>query len=903
MNVTLEEAVKVLKGDCSYLERVFEYYGVRFEHGKAKCIFHSDKTPSLGIKNGQYKCFSIECGANGDLLNLIQYKENVGFAEAVKKALEILNLPYTIQRDKLDNLREYIEKNFKEHYKYKEFKFDDVYFYKDMNNIPVLARIKYKDKNTGKKKFSQANIIEVEGNYYQLDFKSEKHNLIYNMPKVYKGIHENKNIFLVEGEKDADNVTNLGLIATSCREVNSASDILDSFENAKLIVIGDNDKTGREYINLLRKNLLDKVKSFKVLKMKEIIDLGEKADITDFIEAKKEEGLSNKDIKNIILDRVNRTLDEKNFYELQQDKNGIFRATLEENEYGIKEISSKRYLTNFQVISLNRVENIDTEEEIIELEIISDLGEKKVLRGRSNKIFLDTKSFTSFLNMGFVFNGKQKDLNDLKAWTNKYFLLEKRNEYLITGIRNIDNKRMLVTPNGSLQIDGTIDTNYKANNQLTLIDFSDVQRLTKNQAIELKKHLFSWNSSKNCYNIVGSLVSNMFNAIYRETKGINLHVTSLVGESGSGKSFTIDNIARPLLSLDNDTMVFNSIMPHGLLRAMNDTYMPTIIDEVKPSQAGEFKRQLLSNTIRSVTGESTVIKGRQDQSFKTYKYNSSLIIAGEEALDETALKNRCNIIWFSCSDMNDETLQHGNYFLSKEGRKALRSLSLEIYLEILKNWDSDKLLKTLESIANKYETNKIHPRLQATYNNTLFGCLIAKYILNTISSDKNGLESDKIISDIIYQNLKENVLDGEYASKQIYDEILEAIDELASGLHQYSISDGIHYKQDRTYLKLDIKGIYPMLESYYRSRGKTVKIDSKTFIKMLTKSKYVTGTSKEYYKVVNLDGKSKRCYFLEKEKMSNLEMPNLIPTLDNFDDIQDNRDQVVNKDNSQEKLF
>ena len=309
--------------------------------------------------------------------------------------------------------------------------------------------------------------------------------------------------------------------------------------------------------------------------------------------------------------------------------------------------------------------------------------------------------------------------------------------------------------------------------------------------------------------------------------------------------------------------------------------MATIIDEVKPSQAGEFKRQLLSNTIRSITGESTVIKGTQNQGFKTYKYNSSLIIAGEEALDETALKNRCNIVWFSCNDMDESNIEHGNYFISKEGKQNLKSLGMEIYLYIINNYNADKLLKTLESIENTFKyTSRLHPRIQATFNNTMLGYIILKHILIDLGVNKNDFKSDDYVSGLIYQNLKENVLDGEYATKQIYDEILEAIDELASGNGQYVIAEDTHFKQDSLYLKLDIKAIYPVLESYYRSRGKNLKLDCKTFIKMLTKSKYVEGESKDYYKVVNLKGKSKRCYFVSKEKLSELDMPNLIPQVE-----------------------
>ncbi len=875
MQISVLEVNEILKSNSDYLVRVCEYYGIYLNKGKGICPFHNDHEPSLSIKGNKYKCFV--CKEGGDLIDLIRHKEGIDYIGSLKKALEILNLDYTIEKDKLDKLRDYIFEKMPVWYKDNSYKLEDVYFYKDKDNIPVLARIKYKNKETSKKQYSQANIVDL-GEYYKLDFKSNKLNLIYNMPRVIKSIQENKYIFLVEGEKDADNLNRLGFTATTCREINSTNrEVLSPLVGANLIVIGDNDQVGKEHIQNVRNKLIGKVKSFRNLILKEIYDLGEKADISDYIEAEFNKGKSTKDIRKIILDRINRTLNECNKHELQQDYYGIYKTIIKtDSEENTEE--TKIYLTNFNIESLTRIENIDTDEEIIELILTSNLGEKKKVIGRSNKVFLDTKSFNSFMNMGFYFDGKLKDLNLFKAWVNKYFLLEKRNEYLVTGIREIDNKKMLVTPTGSLLTNGTIDTNYKANNQLTLIDFTNTKRLDKENAKELVDNLFKWNSEKNCYNLLGSVVANMFNSVYRESNGINVHVTSLVGESGSGKSFTIDNIIRPLLNLDNDTMVFSSIMPHGLLRALNDTYLATIIDEVKPSQAGEFKRQLLSNTIRSITGESTVIKGTQNQGFKTYKYNSSLIIAGEEVLDETALKNRCNIVWFSCNDMNDNHIEHGNYFISKEGKKALKSLGMEIYLYIMNNFNSDKLLKMLEAIEENFSyTERLHPRIQATFNNTMLGYITLKHVLLTLGADSSDFKSDKYVSELIYQNLKENVLDGEYATKQIYDEILEAIDELASGTSQYVIAEDTHYKQDSLYLKLDIKSIYPVLEGYYRSRGKALKLDCKTFIKMLTKSKYVEGDSKQYYKVVNLSGKSKRCYFILKEKLSNLDMPNLIP--------------------------
>lgn len=46
-------------------EDAARYYGVEISRqGKARCPFHSERTPSLSFKNGRFKCFG--CGASGD---------------------------------------------------------------------------------------------------------------------------------------------------------------------------------------------------------------------------------------------------------------------------------------------------------------------------------------------------------------------------------------------------------------------------------------------------------------------------------------------------------------------------------------------------------------------------------------------------------------------------------------------------------------------------------------------------------------------------------------------------------------------------------------------------------------------------------------------------------------------
>ena len=146
MNISIQEAIEILKNDSENLIRVMGYYGTDVIKNQCKCPFHSDKHPSMAIKGNRYKCFTKSCNAGGDLIDFIRQKEGIDILGAIKKAIEILGLNYTIEKDKLDNLREYIEVNFKTWYKDDNYKFEDVYFYKNKDNNPVLARIKFKNK-------------------------------------------------------------------------------------------------------------------------------------------------------------------------------------------------------------------------------------------------------------------------------------------------------------------------------------------------------------------------------------------------------------------------------------------------------------------------------------------------------------------------------------------------------------------------------------------------------------------------------------------------------------------------------------------------------------------------------------------------------------------------------------
>ena len=893
----LKKAIKELKNNNNYLKRVIEYYGVEFKGNQALCPFHNEKNESFSIKDNRYKCFTSSCNANGDIIDFIKHKEGLTTLDATKRAYNILGLECNLKPSKLDNLKEYIEKNHKHHYQNKDCKFEDTYIYENEQNIPVLARIKFKDHTTGNKQFSQANIVDA-GEFYKLDFKGDKPNLLYNLPSVIKAIKENKEVFIVEGEKDANTLNKLGFVATTTREVSSINnEILKPLFGGKIVVIGDNDETGIKHINNIRKLLKNNVMSFKVPIFNELEQLGNKADITDIVDFYYNKGLNRNDIKDIIKNKVYRTLDENNIYELQQDLNGIYQTiVVKDKETGI-ENKFKNYITNFRILNCEILRNKDTLNQVINITVKSNLGIKDTIEANARELFLDVKTFNKILGIDYIFKGKNADLIQLHQWVLTYKVNKDIEEYTVTGIREINGKNVLITNNGILDSEGKWNTEIKARNTLHDIDFEGITELSEIEAKKLAKNLFKVNTKQNIVNSLGLGIAQLYNSYARGSKIDNLPVLQDVGESSSGKSKMLE-ILRLLINNEKEAKTFGACSSFVITKMFNETYLPIFIDEMKPSKVGEFKTNIWSEHIRAITEGYENEKGRKDQTTVTYKYNASLILSGEEQIVETAVTNRSNIVWYTKNSHTQEGAEAVAFLLKdNEGQMLLKRFSLTLYRYVL----------TLgkEGFENQYKTlrkigfNIDDERIKNTAIYTLLGFATLKSVFNHLKVDITEYISEREAIELITNNLNENVLDKEVAGgKAEYETILELIDSLG-------IVEQCDYKytRDKQYIQIDITGIWDRLTKYIKDYNVSINLLSKeTFTKMLTKSKYIAGENhKDYYMPVTLkklnsydhikgkytENRSARVYKLKLEELQNLYMPNLAPKVEEFEEIED----------------
>ena len=143
------------------------------------------------------------------------------------------------------------------------------YIYRDENGKPLYKVIRFEPKN-----FMQAKYVNGEWIYKMAGVRY----VLYNLPNVIKS----DVVYFVEGEKDADNLNKIGLVATT--SVGGASGFnKHALEYSKYLkdkivyIVPDNDKAGYNYAQNI-KNALEGISAeIKILKIKnEIKNLKEK---------------------------------------------------------------------------------------------------------------------------------------------------------------------------------------------------------------------------------------------------------------------------------------------------------------------------------------------------------------------------------------------------------------------------------------------------------------------------------------------------------------------------------------------------------------------------------------------------------------------------------------------------
>jgi hypothetical protein len=119
------------------------------------------------------------------------------------------------------------------------------YNYLDANGELLFQKMRYVDEE-GNKSFRQRKPDGMGGWLYSL---GDIPKVLYNLPAVLRAKEDESPIWVVEGEKDANTLTELGIIATTMPNgAGSWADIhTEALAGATVEILADNDEVGREH--------------------------------------------------------------------------------------------------------------------------------------------------------------------------------------------------------------------------------------------------------------------------------------------------------------------------------------------------------------------------------------------------------------------------------------------------------------------------------------------------------------------------------------------------------------------------------------------------------------------------------------------------------------------------------
>lgn len=209
------------------------------------CSAHKDNKPSLTITEEDNKIL-MHCFAGCDtkiILNTVGLKEK-----------DLFNNPPKDSKPKI--VKEY--------------------YYTDEDNNPLYKVMRFEPKNFIQAKYDNGDwVYKMAGVRY----------VLYNLPNVINS----DEVYFVEGEKDADNLNSIGLVATTT--VGGAqgfkkyqNNYVEYLKNKKVYIIPDNDSAGKKYamdVKNALKGISNKAKIIDLIQ--EVNDLKPKGDISDVL--------------------------------------------------------------------------------------------------------------------------------------------------------------------------------------------------------------------------------------------------------------------------------------------------------------------------------------------------------------------------------------------------------------------------------------------------------------------------------------------------------------------------------------------------------------------------------------------------------------------------------------------
>ncbi|MBU3188340.1 hypothetical protein K9O30_03040 [Clostridium bowmanii] len=721
---------------------------------------HMDEDPSATIvpgSSGRYwNCFS--CGAKGDILTAASYKEGIeGFHNGIKFLSEKYNIKIETE-DPKPTLSYHKETTAS-------------YYYEDELGAILykISRREWLDNGKRKKDFMA---YTKDNNNWNFGIKGTRH-IIYKLPKVLDGIKNDKTIFFVEGEKCADEIFKLGQVATTtafgARGFSSYSkDYVASLRGANIVILPDNDESGKAYANDVLNAIKNEAKSIKII---ELPGLKLKEDIVDWIR----NGGTLEQLITLVNAQEEAFVDDV----AKQIKpvGNIYEGEFCYYKYYKEQIIN---ISNFTINPKYYIEN-EGDTQIIG-HIVTEEG---VIGERTFKSsdFDDVLSFRRALNSFKAFYiGRVEDLQYIKFIISSK-TREIRKGVTFSGFHKINNQWCFATEHGALNSDGQAMLDIAMQSQYAELNTNILKNdaITKEELLEVAPFLFKFSILKNTASILGYVCGLFLKEKLKQNK-IQYNHLLIEGESSSGKSSAVKYIITPILCMEDGILNAAQCTDFALNKtASSSNFIPLILEEYKPHIIGKYKVDLISGVMRNsydnykgIKGVATLDKNR------SFIPRASVILSGEVGIEETANIGRSLRVIFATSYFDEITKNS----LEKLKRKSilLNKLGASLLKEALK-MEEEKIKEIHSTILEKNIGNDIkNDRVKNSIANCMIGIALLKKVFEDLDLNMEGCTGFAIkeILSAIEKGAYEDLLDGGSSNKTVIEQNFETVNRMAA---------------------------------------------------------------------------------------------------------------------------
>lgn len=488
--------------------------------------------------------------------------------------------------------------------------------------------------------------------------------IIYNLPAIIKASLEKKVVIIVEGEKDAETLINLGFIAT-CNSGGAGkfpASCVNYFLGCGVVIIPDNDEPGKKHADKVANMLLKVAREIRIIELPANFK-----DVTDYINA----GYTVSNLTNIIKSTPK-------WQPKPQEQAPLAKPPVDYNinpPFRFLGCNSGIYYylpkEDLQITPLSA--EAHSPSNLISLAPLSWWEAKFPTRGGADWNTAKDFMFRNSKKRG-IFDSR--NLRGCGTWFDNNRVVQHNGDHLIVdGIKTpIDEFETRFIYNASFPI-----------------DVSNCQPLTKEESQPLLNicRMPSWEKPISGTFLAGwTVIAPVCGALLWRP-----HIW-LTGASGTGKSWISDNMVKPLIG-QLALHVQSNTTEAGIRQILGINAFPVIFDEAEGEDM--FSRKRLQSVLELMRQASTetgapIIKGGQSGHATEFRIRSCFLLSSIGVnINQKADASRVTILSLSRAhpgdriDMFDELKEQVINLITPEFAGRLRSRTLNLIPVILKN--------------------------------------------------------------------------------------------------------------------------------------------------------------------------------------------------------------------------